>query len=169
MKVCYTCKKYLGNACFYKDKSKKDGLLPTCKNCIRIKKIKDLELHPEKIEKRKIYDREYAKKNRDKKTQSSKEYAKKNRDKILYNSWKWSLKKFGLNPKDFEKMKMNQDNKCAICKDDFSDMKRRPFVDHNHKTGKVRGLLCHFCNIGLGVFNDDITKLRNAIKYLKEN
>lgn len=40
-------------------------------------------------------------------------------------------------------------------------------IDHCHKTGEVRGVLCSGCNLGLGHFTDSITKLQNAIKYLK--
>ncbi len=40
-------------------------------------------------------------------------------------------------------------------------------VDHNHNTDKVRGLLCHKCNVGIGLFKDDINSLKKAIKYLK--
>jgi hypothetical protein len=41
-------------------------------------------------------------------------------------------------------------------------------VDHNHMTGKVRGLLCHHCNVGIGHFEDNIVLLSNAITYLGE-
>lgn len=41
------------------------------------------------------------------------------------------------------------------------------FIDHDHNTGKVRGLLCHYCNTGLGFFKDSTSSLKSAIKYLK--
>ena len=42
-------------------------------------------------------------------------------------------------------------------------------VDHCHKTGKIRGLICDSCNVGLGRFKDNIDNLKNAIKYLEKN
>ena len=42
-------------------------------------------------------------------------------------------------------------------------------MDHCHKTKKIRGLLCHTCNSGLGMFKDNIEYLKNAIKYLEVN
>ena len=52
----------------------------------------------------------------------------------------------------------------------YSKIKReRGHIDHDHKTGKVRDILCGLCNKGLGQFSDSIEKLQNAIKYLQEN
>ena len=61
-----------------------------------------------------------------------------------------------------------QQNKCAICNQEPST-KRGLHVDHCHKTGKVRGLLCHGCNVSLGNFKDDVSLLNNAIEYLRNN
>lgn len=54
---------------------------------------------------------------------------------------------------------------CAICAITTSDVLH---VDHCHTTGKIRGLLCHQCNVLLGASKDSITTLQNAIKYLGE-
>lgn len=56
-----------------------------------------------------------------------------------------------------------QQGRCAICGDKTGKL----FIDHDHKTGEVRGLLCHFCNSGIGLFRDDPDRLNSAIKYLK--
>lgn len=74
------------------------------------------------------------------------------------------LKKYGLDKDSYEVLLQKQKNKCAICTKEFIST---PHVDHNHKTGKVRGLLCYPCNSGLGQFEDDIDRLKRAIKYLK--
>jgi hypothetical protein len=60
---------------------------------------------------------------------------------------RWSLSgRYGLTVADFERMHAEQRGLCAIC----SDPMRRPVVDHDHATGKVRALLCHKCNLALG-------------------
>lgn len=72
-----------------------------------------------------------------------------------------------INLKDYENMFNEQEGKCAICKRHQSEFKKRLVVDHNHKTGKIRGLLCSPCNRMLGQVGDSFTILRNAIEYLK--
>ena len=79
--------------------------------------------------------------------------------------WKELGMDFSL--EDYTNLSELQDNKCAICKEDASTNKRRLAVDHCHKTGNVRGLLCGKCNTALGKFKDDIEILQNAINYLK--
>lgn len=61
----------------------------------------------------------------------------------------------------------NQGNKCKICETHESEFDKRLAVDHCHKTGKVRGLLCSSCNTSLGKFKDDPEILRRAINYLE--
>ena len=57
---------------------------------------------------------------------------------------------------------------CQICNSEFSNKLKRN-VDHCHTTGRIRGVLCRFCNVGLGKFYDSKTRLQKAIDYLKEN
>jgi hypothetical protein len=73
-------------------------------------------------------------------------------------------------------MVQKQNNVCAICKQPETLKKtnskhiRKLSIDHNHKSGKVRGLLCSKCNVTLGRIDDNIIILRSMIKYLeKEN
>ena len=77
--------------------------------------------------------------------------------------------KYNLTPSDFDEMMVEQDGKCAICRCDAVDSKNGILhVDHDHKTGEVRGLLCNDCNITLGKFQDDVERFKSAIKYLEK-
>ena len=77
-------------------------------------------------------------------------------------------KRHGLKSGELDKMKKAQKNKCAICGKHKDSLKKKLAVDHCHKTGKIRGLLCGNCNNGLGRFQDNVKFLEKAIKYLKE-
>ena len=46
---------------------------------------------------------------------------------------------------------------------------RKPAIDHDHRTGKIRQLLCHYCNCGLGSFEDNVERLNKAVEYLKKH
>lgn len=74
---------------------------------------------------------------------------------------------FGITLIQYNQMLKNQNNKCSICYSEVANGKGAFHVDHCHTTGKIRGLLCHYCNVGLGNFKDNIATLANAIQYLK--
>lgn len=79
-------------------------------------------------------------------------------------------KKFGISPEDYDQLLESQDGRCAICRRPDSRSRYKPFhVDHDHKTGKVRGLLCAGCNTGLGNLQDDPEVLLRAIAYLRRD
>lgn len=76
------------------------------------------------------------------------------------------LAKYGLTVESFEQMRTSQNNRCLIC-DGLFDGKRGPItVDHDHITGRVRGLLDRMCNQALGLFNDNAVLLNNALCYV---
>lgn len=81
------------------------------------------------------------------------------------------LSKYGMTLEEYGDMLEKQDGKCAICGLKAEDNGRYGvlYIDHNHKSWKVRGLLCERCNFGLGIFKDNIDMLRNAAKYLEDN
>lgn len=70
-------------------------------------------------------------------------------------------RRYGIGVKAFEAMLVEQDGKCLIC-----ERSEPEHVDHDHETGKVRGILCFNCNQGLGNFRDDIRSLIRAVNYL---
>lgn len=70
--------------------------------------------------------------------------------------------RYRITLEEFSSMFKSQEGKCAICKD--SEAKQ---VDHNHKTGKVRGLLCQRCNCALGLLDDSTSRIASALEYKK--
>lgn len=107
------------------------------------------------------------KRTREKSREYNNNYRKKHREQFLKQQRKDSLKsKFNLTLEEYDKILIEQHNCCAICKRHISEFKKSFCVDHNHITNKVRGLLCAKCNTGLGMFDDNIDILNNAIQYL---
>lgn len=85
------------------------------------------------------------------------------------------LHRFKLKAETYYSMLDQQNHLCAICKKPETQIKRKTnkikmlSVDHCHTTGKVRGLLCHACNIALGSFKDSKENLKEAINYLSSH
>lgn len=76
---------------------------------------------------------------------------------------------YGITLADYRAMYAEQEGKCAICSTHCPDHgKSGLVVDHCHKKGHIRKLLCHHCNKGIGQFKDDVQLLQKAIEYLKE-
>lgn len=85
---------------------------------------------------------------------------------ILTNRDSYLKRKYGITEEQYEDILEAQAGKCGICH--RKPKTRRLAVDHNHKTGEVRGLLCSRCNHGLlGHAHDSIEMLERAIEYLK--
>ena len=77
------------------------------------------------------------------------------------------LRKYGLTVDTFDNLVVAQDGNCAICGRPESSRKRL-CIDHNHVTGRVRGLLCVQCNAALGQMDDQPDRLRKAAEYLEK-
>ncbi|WP_084206625.1 endonuclease VII domain-containing protein [Segniliparus rugosus] len=79
-------------------------------------------------------------------------------------------KKYGLTIEQYEEMVAVRGNKCDICGRTPIEVgdSRRLSVDHCHKTGRIRGLLCRWCNTAIGQLQDSVQVMENAIKYMKE-
>ena len=95
--------------------------------------------------------------------QQRQDYLNKNKDKLREQHREYTkLKKFkgyGITEEQYIEMFNKQKGKCAICETHQDNLKSPLHIDHNHKTGKVRALLCYKCNHGIGCFNDDIKLL----------
>lgn len=76
--------------------------------------------------------------------------------------WKRSIKyHYKLKVNDYNKLFSIQNGRCAICRKHQSELKRGLDIDHDHKTGKVRGLLCNYCNKIVGRYINDSTHYKN--------
>lgn len=78
-------------------------------------------------------------------------------------------KKYGLSLEAFEKLLEKQNGKCAICNMTTAESCYENLcIDHDHKTGKVRGLLCPSCNVGIGNLKHSVALFNKAISYIKK-
>ena len=82
-------------------------------------------------------------------------------------------KKYGITAADYEVIHKRQKGLCAICgrpeRIVINGTRRRLAVDHDHRTNKVRGLICHDCNRGIGLFKDDPKRLMSAARYIRRH
>ena len=96
-----------------------------------------------------------------------------NKERVKMYGFETNLRKaYDLTISQYDELLKEQNYVCAICKrperrkEARTDVLRRLAVDHCHKTNKVRGLLCSDCNIAIGLLQDDVNVLQDAINYL---
>lgn len=117
---------------------------------------RQLQYYYKHREERKEYNRERGRKYYH---NHKKERTKANRNNVLKRT-------FGITLSDYYKMVSHRGNTCDICHNPPSG-RGGLHVDHCHKTGRIRGLLCSKCNQGLGLFSDNLSLLNKAIWYLQ--
>lgn len=146
-KLCTKCKEYVEITLFSNDKHRADKLNKYCRPCLKI--ISSKWLHSEKgINYRKAYYKSDAFRN------------------SRYKNT------FSISLIEYEKMIKVYDNNCYICRkketafEGKTGITKRLSIDHDHKTGNIRGLLCTRCNTALGLIKDDIETAKNIIEYL---
>ena len=149
MKQCSMCKQEKDESEFNKNIKMLDGLNYYCRSCISITSKKYREKNKEIVKK---CNRERNKKWRN----NNPETYKAAKRKTYYN----------ITQENFKKLLKNQNNCCAICGKEFD---KTPYVDHDHKTNKIRGLLCQKCNSGLGMLGDNLENLKRAVDYLSKD
>lgn len=172
MKQCSICKKTLSLKLFYTDQSKKDGRGSKCKNCAR-KSSRNQYHNPKNSTQRKEKREEWISRNKEKIGEYQRIYRARHREKVReYNrnykrtkQQKHRLEKYGIDQETYDFLKERQQSLCGICGRLFEG-KISPHVDHCHKTGKVRGLLCWNCNIRLGYLESEVFRAQ-AEKYLQ--
>jgi hypothetical protein len=112
-------------------------------------------------------DRAYRATRRDKERARVKVWRAAHPEKVLKQNRRRVFRKYGLTPERYDAMLTAQGGRCAICHTDTPGPRREYFyVDHDHWSGLVRGLLCHLCNVGLGSFRDEPFFLSRARDYV---
>jgi hypothetical protein len=174
-KTCTKCQTEKALSEFYANGGFRDGVHPHCKKC------------------RSEYHRKYHQKNREANCARSKKwredneksyrakkraYYLKHKDLIRVKAKQWDLEhqeeswandiryRFGLTSVKYYAILKDQGGVCKICGNPPKGKQKRLCVDHDHKTGVIRGLLCEHCNRGLGCFKDDPALLGTAMDYL---
>lgn len=146
-KKCIECHKTKPRDLFYKDLRMTDKLKSSCKKCsnnryyawVKKKKLENpfKRKHPGKF--------------------GSKEYQRSVR--LLHT--------FGITIENYNSIFTEQEGCCYICRKPQIELNKPLSIDHCHKTGKIRGLLCNLCNTSIGGFRNNVVSLENAINYLK--
>ncbi len=115
---------------------------------------------------KRLYMREYQKSNKDKISDQMRKWRKINPESTKNSKLKFS---YNITLDQYNSILIAQNNCCAICKRHKDEFKRDLAVDHCHKTGKIRGLLCTGCNRGIAYLKDNIETCLSAIKYLNKS
>jgi len=139
MKTCNRCHQAKALTEYHKNRGARDGLSGRCKTCSA------------------EYNKEWQARDPEKARESWRNSFKK-----TYDPLRNKLRSYGITKDDFAVMVAKADGKCEIC----SRAMPEPHIDHDHATGKVRGLLCLQCNTALGSFQDSPELLAKAIAYL---
>jgi len=83
---------------------------------------------------------------------------------------RWEIaKKYGVTVHDVETALETQGYSCAICHTSEDALDHAMHIDHNHKTGNFRGMLCRSCNLAIGMMKDNPRALRDAADYLERS
>ncbi len=161
-KICSKCVTEKSIEAFSKNPHVKNKLLSYCKECAEIKKV---EAKEEAFrEKLRIKRAEAEKRNK-----YLKKRVERREREDSYNKNKNLKTNYGLTDKQYKLLLISQNFSCAICGTHQSKLSRALDVDHCHTTGKIRGLLCTHCNVGLGHFKDSVDLLAKASEYLTKN
>lgn len=138
----------------------------TCSKCLKTKSVDEFYTVTRKVSTKKgVVERSTL---REKCKECCKNYSQSRRDLRYYLP-----RLYGITEEEYNEMRENQNYCCALCGVHenvwWEQRQKRLFVDHDHKTNKVRGLLCGHCNTGLGNFKDRVDVLEKAIRYLNDS
>ncbi len=144
---CSVCRTVQVLDAFSLDTYKKLGRHTTCRTCNRTRS------------------RAWMEKNRDRARIAKAAYNRSHPDVKRRSCWR--EKGINITTQEYYEMVQTQGGRCLICTRHEDVLTRRLAVDHDHQTGRIRGLLCGSCNSALGFFNENINALEAAVQYLR--
>lgn len=177
-KVCTHCQQEKPVSDFATNQRYKDGYYAYCDECVstvskeiyaknREKRLAQMKAwkaaNPEKV---RAANQRWNAANGDLRRQLDRERGVKYPRRATFYHWK---RYFGLTPEAHAALIAAQDGKCRVCGVAFEPGRgeKSAHVDHDHKSGKVRGIICRECNLGIGHFRDDLALLEKAVVYLR--
>ncbi len=150
-------------------KSRPDGKRSRCKSCEIEDRIEYFKKHPEAIARGKIKALEWHHNNRDRAIKSARRWHENNLPRRIAYARNQTLRKYGLTPESYVAMEKQQNGRCKICGSTKPGHGAKHFyIDHCHKTMRVRGLLCCHCNMVIGQLGDDADRIRRAAEYVEK-
>jgi len=173
--VCRVCGVQKPISAFRKDRSKRLDVRNLCRSCasergkeyyrnhaVAYREAKATARKKQTVEQREVkreYDHQYYIRHKNRLLQQNRNRysARRQKDQKLRGL-------YGITILEYERLGEHQGWKCAIC---GREMRNSLVMDHDHITGKPRGLLCHVCNSGLGFLQDSVTLLESALTYVK--
>lgn len=160
MKQCTECEQLKSLSEFNKDRTQKDGIRCICKECGKKYHEKNkIKIHKQQKEYYQIHKTEILERQKKhNKTEKGKSANLRKRLRYYYD----------ITLEQYDKMVENQNGVCAIC-GDINKNGDRLVVDHDHETGEIRNLLCHRCNLLLGLIKENMVILQSVTNYLKKH
>lgn len=181
-KTCNKCKRELSRSEFQIKATSRDGLRNQCRACVTQRMKIHLQTDPEARERSRAAGRRCYQRHREKILANRAAYRQQNLEKISATSTRyhqqpeivgkariyWREYSYGLSDKQYHDMLDTQQDCCAACGREFRYENKldAPHVDHCHKKGNVRGLLCGNCNSALGYLKDSPQRCQALSRYL---
>lgn len=165
MRACTKCGETKAKSEFSTRSGRGGALNSRCKKCVA---FVTREWRANNLDKVKDIRRRHHVKYMQESRERSKNWRRNNPEKYKEGWLRSNLKaNYGITLEYYNSLVLSQDGKCAICGRDSNGTRWRFYVDHDHATGQVRGLLCHSCNFGLGNFRDSAETIEAALAYIR--
>jgi len=170
--TCVRCGETKTRDAFYRRAAKKNGLCSYCKVCTYRQSSEWAKQNPGRVRSTRIAhraanhkyilakERLYYQENKERLDAYKRKHSKNNPHLLFAQRIR---RKYGIGVDDYNSAALIQDGKCALCRRGDA----RLVIDHDHKTGRFRGLLCVRCNAAMGTFGDSVEGLQKAMLYLE--